>query len=863
MRNSVFKKMFIVIIILVMTSNFIMPNYVYAESIQNKIVSGVFYLVAFIGDTFISIMQKIMVGTGELQEFGEYKIKYSPGIIFSNVVPALDVNFITATEADNESVSRYTKNITTKNEMIQVAKKLSSSDFTEVYSLEASSSITNPTDWATVNEDIREYGLRVSNTYDAGMNYVNGYIITAISNNQYVLKVTNYGNWGAMKDIEGVIEGGYSGNLTSVMLYIFAESASADAELYKVETRGNKSTIYKGENALDKAITALQSGDDSQITLKSTAFALKDNIARWYIALRTFALVGLLSVLLYLGIRIILSSASAQNKAKYKNMLMDWLVAICILFVLHYFMAFMLTFVGRINSMLAGNVTTDSVTGLQADGIMSNVRTMVGESLENSKPGLDIAGYTVMYFVLVILTISFTFQYLKRVIYMAFLTMIAPLIALTYPLDKVKDGKAQAFSFWIKEYIVNCLIQPVHLLLYTLLVTNAMEFATENVLYSIVAITFLMPAEKIIKQMFGLNSQQSGFNTLGAAAGGAMVMNMLNKAKGLGPKGNSGKDGGAGSGDSEGNNNVRTATRNPGDPTASAGGTAGPAGATGGAGSPGGGGSAGGSGGGTGSSGGTGGSGGGTGGSPGGGSRPGIAKTGANLAKAIAGPDRLKSAGRWVAKGMGAGAGALIGLSTAVADGNFDDVFTKTAMGASAGAAIGNNLVDTPGAIAGGIGNAVGGIKDDFLRTQMGEEAFQNAQFDKQFYNSSGYKKIASSGTLKSMYSTDQIKAQTQMFLDNGITDAGKIQEALESGVNGDEYRLMSDIGVTDVKKYSKIKRSKSGLNASEIASRMAIAKNMPTELYGDETAFVRYAKRYGIQERDAKTLFRDIDDFA
>ena len=101
------------------------------------------------------------------------------------------------------------------------------------------------------------------------------------------------------------------------------------------------------------------------------------------------------------------------------------------------------------------------------------------------------------------------------------------------------------------------------------------------------------------------------------------------------------------------------------------------------------------------------------------------------------------------------------------------------------------------------------------------------------------------------------------MFLDNGITDAGRIKEALESGVTGDEYKAVSDLGVTDLKKYSKIKKSKSGLKASEIASRMAIAKNMPTELYDDKNAFVRYAKRYGIGQKDAENLFKDIDDFA
>ena len=55
---------------------------------------------------------------------------------------------------------------------------------------------------------------------------------------------------------------------------------------------------------------------------------------------------------------------------------------------------------------------------------------------------------------LIIYTIRFTWTYLKRVVNMAFLTLIAPVVALTYPIDKVADGKAQAFNLWIKRICI-------------------------------------------------------------------------------------------------------------------------------------------------------------------------------------------------------------------------------------------------------------------------------------------------------------------------------------------------------------------------------------------------------------------------
>ena len=58
--------------------------------------------------------------------------------------------------------------------------------------------------------------------------------------------------------------------------------------------------------------------------------------------------------------------------------------------------------------------------------------------------------------------------------------MIAPLITLTYPLDKIKDKKSQAFDMWLKEFIFNALIQPLHLLLYIVLLGSATELAIDN-----------------------------------------------------------------------------------------------------------------------------------------------------------------------------------------------------------------------------------------------------------------------------------------------------------------------------------------------------------------------------------------------
>ena len=106
--------------------------------------------------------------------------------------------------------------------------------------------------------------------------------------------------------------------------------------------------------------------DDENKQDLNIAYQLQGVISDWYYALRNLAIVGLLSVLVYVGIRIIISS-TASDKAKYKQMLKDWLVALCLLFFLHYIMAFTLEMINAVNGMIADTTTSIPVV-IHTDG---------------------------------------------------------------------------------------------------------------------------------------------------------------------------------------------------------------------------------------------------------------------------------------------------------------------------------------------------------------------------------------------------------------------------------------------------------------------------------------------------------------
>lgn len=344
---------------------------------------------------------------------------------------------------------------------------------------------------------------------------------------------------------------------------------------------------------------------DEEVEQESTAANLQSTISSWYLTLRNFALVVLLVVLLYIGIRIVTSSA-AQDRAKYKEKLFSWIVAMCLLFFMHYIMAFATTVVEAISEGINTaskpviilfpdlsqedyevEVTTEDPDtgektsgGVPAEEFFSNdeieliatdpdtgestyawptnlmgtlrIDMQMDEDLTEDNQLLRQLGYVVLFLVLVFYTIAFLVVYIRRLIMLAFLTMIAPLVAMTYPLDKMNDGNAQAFNMWIKEYVFNLLIQPFHLILYTMLVGSAIDFAHKNMIYAIVAIGFIFQAEKILRKFFGFD-KASTLDTNGSTVGGMLAMAGINQLKRIGNLGKKSGKNGSGSGNGSGN----------------------------------------------------------------------------------------------------------------------------------------------------------------------------------------------------------------------------------------------------------------------------------------------------------------------
>ena len=228
-------------------------------------------------------------------------------------------------------------------------------------------------------------------------------------------------------------------------------------------------------------------------------YKVKETVKNWYSGTRVIGIAASIVTLIYMGIRMGLSTV-ASDKAKYKRMFFDWVVGFAMIFVLHIIIIF------------ASNIST-SLTFLfssaaEEASLERNIMEYNIVQINNGK-GWEVVAQATIYTVLVFYQLRFLIMYTKRFLMTGFLIVIAPLISITYALDRAADKKSQIFSSWWKELVVNILIQPLHALLYLVFMYSAGEIAAAAPLFAVAFIMALARGEKIVKGIFNLRGLTS------------------------------------------------------------------------------------------------------------------------------------------------------------------------------------------------------------------------------------------------------------------------------------------------------------------------------------------------------------------
>lgn len=151
--------------------------------------------------------------------------------------------------------------------------------------------------------------------------------------------------------------------------------------------------------------------------------------------------------------------------------------------------------------------------------------------------------FAIVWFSLLFQLIALIFIYYKRIFVIAILIAIFPLIMIFYCIDKMADGSAQTLSMWFNELLSNIFIQSIHCIMYTVLVQMGLEIYKadpSNWFLFLAAMLLLVPAEKILREIFGLGGttlEKLGGMGMKLGLGAIAAAKLFGKSlKGLGNK---------------------------------------------------------------------------------------------------------------------------------------------------------------------------------------------------------------------------------------------------------------------------------------------------------------------------------------
>ena len=247
--------------------------------------------------------------------------------------------------------------------------------------------------------------------------------------------------------------------------------------------------------------------------------AIQENIAMWYVSIRNLSITILVIIALYIAIRMLLST-TADGKAQYKTILLYWVQSLALIFVLHYIMIGIIA----INNGLVKAIYNAGKDVMPKENV-DITNTILKRAVLDPRFTIGWAN-AVAFCVLMFITMMFFLLYLKRMLNAAFLIIIAPLITITYSIDKIGDGKSQALNSWLKEFAYNILIQPFHCITYLAIGSIGAklmagskpgeEGGIAKILIGMYFLSFIITSEGIVKKIFGIEA-----NNIGTAVGEA------------------------------------------------------------------------------------------------------------------------------------------------------------------------------------------------------------------------------------------------------------------------------------------------------------------------------------------------------
>ncbi len=267
--------------------------------------------------------------------------------------------------------------------------------------------------------------------------------------------------------------------------------------------------VYNKIPILDINFFNFESAGGAVVDEDGVIYIIKENVAMWYYIFRIMAILIMLLVLIYLGIKMAITTVS-EKKAVYKEMLISWIAGFILVFAISYIMYAII----HVNESFISWVIPKYEDGTELS-LYETVRTKA----YSLKASTGFAGM-IMYIVLVYYSIRFLVMYFKRFLTVIILAIMSPFVAVAYALEKVnKNGKGgEIYGNWFKDFLYSVMIQSIHALIYTLFISIILKLTEASllgILISFIFLGFMVRIDKVVRRIFGLDGKNTGKIALG------------------------------------------------------------------------------------------------------------------------------------------------------------------------------------------------------------------------------------------------------------------------------------------------------------------------------------------------------------
>lgn len=259
----------------------------------------------------------------------------------------------------------------------------------------------------------------------------------------------------------------------------------------------------------DLTLSKYKDNNAIKITDDSIMYKLRESIAIWYYTIRSISIVAMLLVLIYLGIRLAIATTSS-GKTKYKEMLIGWVVAFIVIFLIHYFMILIID----LNEILISYLKELNEAATGGMSLYDTIRTRAYSlKLSEGVPA------TVIYLVLIYFLIRFLYIYVKRYFTVNILALMGPIMGIKYAIEKINKGNSGSIAAWMWDFSLNVFLQSVHAILYTVFMSMAFKFALQSVpgfILGLCILNFIFKAEEIFMKVFRFDDRSRSLNEVNA-----------------------------------------------------------------------------------------------------------------------------------------------------------------------------------------------------------------------------------------------------------------------------------------------------------------------------------------------------------